>query len=136
MMTTTFGPKVLGRCLQCQVDCHEILAVFPDDSPLAGTPATIGRQLPHGTQVRFLLSTGSVADVLFCRTCADALAPADYWPVWRACLALGDRMLAVGARALSVRRLARQAGMALFPIAIVGRRYAPNGVPMMDRRRG
>jgi hypothetical protein len=134
-MPKVFPPKQLGRCLQCQTDLHEIREVWPDGHPLAGEPRRLGAQLDIGTQVRFLMSNGSTADIAFCVPCAEALEPADFWPLWRACVARQDVSLRLAGRSLPVRRAEAAMLLDLFPLAIVARRRAsPDGLPMLDRR--
>jgi hypothetical protein len=131
----TFGPKVLGQCLQCQAPTFDVLQVYEAPHPLAGQPRRLGAARENQTQVRFLLSTGATADVGFCLDCARALQPDDFWPIWRACVARNDLSLQLANRSETVRRAEMTAALAVFPLTIVGRRIAsPDGLPMLDRR--
>lgn len=135
VVSKAFGPKQIGRCLQCRQDVHEVLETHPEGHPLAGHPSRVGKQLDIGTQVRCLLSNGTTADIAFCLDCATALEPADYWPLWLACVDRQDLALQLAGRSDQVRRAERLKGLDVFPLTIVGRRRAsPDGLPMLDRR--
>lgn len=82
-MGLTFDrPKVAGCCLCCHAECYQVIARDPKtDRPLA-----LGPQLERGTQVTFMLSNGSEADITFCSACAAEITPADYPAIWSAVL--------------------------------------------------
>ena len=127
--------KVLGHCLACCDAVYEVREAWPEGHPLAGQPRLLGKPLDTATQVRFLLSNGTTADVTFCVPCAEMLAPEDFWPCWVACVDRQDLALQLAGRSEPVRRAERLKGLAVFPLAIVGRRRAsPDGLPMLDRR--
>jgi len=127
--------KQTGRCCCCLTDCHEIRAVFTD-GPLAGHPSRVGPQLDCGTQVEFLLSDGSEADVTFCFDCATRLQPAHYQALWQAC---GDRLelsLRGQGRRPQEITMARAAWDAHWPVAVLRcRKELPDlGRHGVDRR--
>lgn len=80
------GEKVAGQCLGCRAVIRPVLETIPA-GPLAGHPRRLGPPTAAWTQVEWLLSDGSEADVECCVDCAASLTPADYGPLWRACVA-------------------------------------------------
>ncbi len=141
-MTHVCGPpyalKTNGSCLCCRAVVYHVTDYWPDDGPpeFAGTPRRISRPLESATQVMFLMSDGSIADVTFCIECAGQLRPEHYSAVWGAC---ADRLL------LSLRLAKRSdneckahlaASMAVWPIGVAGKRCegVEPGSLMIDRR--
>lgn len=78
----TFGPKVAGACLGCGKPCYAVLQIDTQ----TGRPLAIGAAEEHQTQIEFLLSDGSEADVTFCLECAGEVRPEHYPAIWRACI--------------------------------------------------
>lgn len=90
--------------------------------------------LDHGTQVEFLLSDGTEADVTFCVDCAGQLAASDYHPLWSAVIEVTDRLLKFHSsndRRRGLSRMQRQ-----WPLAVLRwRRESPvTGAMVVDRR--
>lgn len=130
--------KAVGRCLCCAESVHDVYQVLDQPGhPLDGHPVRIGPQTALATQVEFLLSDGSEADITFCRPCADALRPAHYIEVWRACVERGDLSLRLAGRSENARLVAKARGLAQWPVGILRRRLAvEDGQLVVDRRSG
>lgn len=91
--------------------------------------------LDTGTQVEVLLNDGSFADLAFCRPCADEFRPEHYRRAWLALVDRGDVSLRLAGRSENAQRHARAAYLRQWPIAVVRRRRAVEGILVVDRRR-
>lgn len=132
----TFGPKKLGCCLACGKEVYQVLGYFTE-GPLDGHPNRVGPMLTAdkievpdqqavGVQVEFLLSDGTEADVAFCRDCAAALTPADYYPAWEACIARGMLGFEIERRPRGEMLRAMVPTAQLWPVAVMlWRKEAP-----------
>lgn len=131
----TFGPKKAGCCLACGVEVYEVREYW-GEGLLAGHPRRLGRMQEHGTQVTFLLSDGSEADVTFCIDCALRLEPEDYAAAWEACVERTDLSARVASWSPNQRTAAIAHLMGLWPVAVVRRRRegAEPQTLIMDRR--
>lgn len=126
--------KQAGRCLCCAQDCYEVREVWTE-GPLTGHPRRLGPQLDHATQVTFVLTDGSQADVTFCDDCARALEPAHYRALWLRIVERQDLSLTIAGRGDNDRRLSRTALLEKYPVGVVGRRReVGDGQLGVDRR--
>lgn len=129
-------PKQIGRCLCCGGDCYEIRGVITD-GPLAGHPNRVGRMLPDGLQVEFLLSDGTECDITFCVACARNLVPEHYARVWDRVLDRTHLSVTVANRRPVERQLALRQVLAVYPVAIL--RWRREGAEInsliVDKRR-
>lgn len=85
----TMGPKIAGACLACGRPCFAIL----QEDPETGRPLALGAAEEHQTQIEFLLSDGSEADITFCLDCAAQVTPEHYPAIWRACIDAAEEEL-------------------------------------------
>lgn len=97
----TFGTKIAGACLCCGTPCYAILQADPS----TGRPLVLGAAEEHQTQVEFLLSDGSEADITFCIECAAKLEPEHYPAIWRACVEAFEAELAGRSRNERIAKL-------------------------------
>ena len=126
--------KRSGCCTCCDDPVYEVREMYVE-GPLAEHPRRIGPMLEHGTQVTMLLTDGSTADVTMCLTCAQALRPAMYPALWRACVERAALSLRLAGRSDNDRRVTLAHLRALWPMAQVGRRReAGDGLLKVDRR--
>lgn len=129
--------KQVGKCCDCSEECYEVLETYPSDDPFVpNEPRRLGAALECHTQVEFLLSDGSEADVSFCVTCAEKLRPADYPRVWDACCVRGDVDNQRAGRSLNARKVAWARLQHVWPLGVLRwRRHAPaSGLMVVDRR--
>ena len=128
--------KRAGCCCCCAEPVYAVLEVMTD-GPLTGHPRRLGPQLDAGTQVEFLLSDGSEADVSFCLVCAAHLTPADYQKVWECVIDRALLAFRVAGRAATEQRMAVESYRRIFPIAVVRWRREGREINrlVVDRRR-
>ena len=74
--------KEPGLCTDCDEPIFEIIARYPDDSPLAGRVRQVGEPMPEAVRVTVILSGGSQMDLSFCEGCCD-IKPEDFPKIWR-----------------------------------------------------
>lgn len=131
-----YPTKAKGGCVCCGDPVYVVHQINTDEaSPLSGHPTRIGAPLETQTQVEFLLTDGSEADVSFCDECARNLRPAHYIHVWRACVERGILALQLARRSANDQRLARLQGERVWPLAVLRRRrQGPEDILVVDRR--
>ena len=136
-MTDRYPPKRPGQCVCCGDLIYEVRQTVADPtSPLFGTPARVGAMLVQGTQLEFLMSDGSEADIACCIGCAQELTPTEYGRVWEACVDAADASARRAGRSENVRRAQVGHLMSLLPVALLRKRRegADPQTLVVDRR--
>lgn len=113
--------KKNASCLCCGEPTFEVRDVYLE-GPLAGTPRRVGRMLDTGTQVEFLMSDGSEADISFCLPCVDSLRPEHYQAVWTACLDRAELSFTLSGHSPNQRKILMAQLMAVWPVALLRKR--------------
>jgi hypothetical protein len=129
------GLKKLGSCICCGDEIFHVLEYDRrPDSPLLNHPIRVGPMKEHGTQIEFLLSDGSQADISCCVDCAAAIRPEDYQTIWQAVI---DRaVISLRDRPANERRRLLAQYTRIFPLALLAWRRPHGDWPQMvlDRR--
>lgn len=112
------GPKQLGRCPCCGTECYEILECHVG-GPLDGHPKSLGPQRECGTQIEFLLSDGTEADITCCIDCAGRLLPQDYQSIWEAIIDRVDLSCRLAKQSENERRRAVAQYTRIWPVALL-----------------
>lgn len=60
-------------CTVCDQQCFEVMALWPDDSPLAGEPRRVGRPTPDAVRVDLVLTDGTRTTFTVHDRCVETL---------------------------------------------------------------
>lgn len=135
MESLTFGPKKVACCLCCQQECFHVYAYDKNEGPMKGHPVRVGPQLECWTQIEFLLSDGTEADITFCIDCAKKVKPEHYQVIWGACIDRFNMGFSISNRSANERKAGLLHLMRIYPIALLRlRRVDQEGRLVVDRR--
>jgi len=72
-------PKLMGCCTCCDKLVFNVTRRDPDTRE----PIQLGAPLDDAVRTTFLLASGSMMDLTFCRKCNSALSPEKFYELWK-----------------------------------------------------
>lgn len=76
------GEKKAGCCTMCDAEVFECMARYQEGEARPGEMKRIGKPKDDAVRATFLLESGEVMDLTFCRDCYEGLDEVDYMEIW------------------------------------------------------